>query len=109
MNNELVKELNGKTYHFKLKSKKLIDLEKVSGKSIIDLLQDTSISNIARILKYSCIEEVDEFELLDMLLETMTLEKIITDVILEICVVSGIISKTDKENVDKKLDEEKNQ
>lgn len=99
MNNELIKEIKGKEYHFKFKSKKLIDLEKLTGKTIIDLLQTVSLSNIALLLKYSCLDEIDEYELLDNLLDEMTIEKIITDVILETCVISGIISKTDLEKI----------
>ena len=43
MDNELIKEVKGKTYHFKFKSKKLVDLEKLTGKSVLELLQDTII------------------------------------------------------------------
>ena len=50
MDNELVKEINGKEYHFKLKSKRIVDLEKLTGKPIIEIIQDTSMGNIARIL-----------------------------------------------------------
>ena len=32
MNNELIKVINDKEYHFKFKSKKCIDLEKATGK-----------------------------------------------------------------------------
>lgn len=109
MQNELIKEIKGKTYHFKFKSKKLVDLEKLTGKSIIDLLQDMSMSNIARLLKYGCVDDVDEFQLLDDLLEEMTYEKIVTDVILETCVVSGIISKKQLNEINDKVEEsEKN-
>lgn len=109
MNNELIKEVNGKTYHFKFKSKRLVDLEKLTGKSIIELLQDTSFSNVALLLKYGCLDEIDEYELLDGLLEVMTFEKIILDILVETCAVSGIISKKDaKEIKEKKTDDLKN-
>lgn len=99
MNNEFIKEIKGKEYHFKFKSKKLVDLEKTTGKTILDILQTVSLSNIALLLKYSCLDEVDEYELLDNLLEEMTIEKVVTDVILETCVISGIISKVDLEKI----------
>lgn len=105
MNNELIKEIKGKTYHFKFKSKKLVDLEKLTGQTIMDLLHEISFTNIARILKYSCLEEVDEYELLDDLLEEMSLEEIITNIILETCKVSGIISQQDLDNVNQQITE----
>lgn len=107
MNNELIKEIKGKTYHFKFKSKKLVDLEKLTGKTIIDLLREISFSNIAKALKYACVEEVDEYELLDDLLEEMTFEQVVTDILVETCKVSGIISQRDVDNMKEKLDEEK--
>lgn len=107
MNNELIKEIKGKEYHFKFKSKRLTDLEKLTGKSIIELLQDTSISNVCRLLKYACLDEIDEYELLDELLSEMTYEKVIMDIIIETCIVSGIISR-EQFNNSVNNDEEKN-
>lgn len=108
MDNELIKEVKGKTYHFKFKSKKLVDLEKLTGKSVLELLQDTSVSNVARLLKYACLDEIDEYELLDELLETMTYEKIILDIIIETCAVSGLISKKEVDDIQKKAADQKN-
>lgn len=108
MNNELIKEVKGKTYHFKFKSKKIVDLEKITGKSILEVLQDTSFSNVARLLKYSCIEEINEFELLDDLLEEMTYEEVIMNVIIETCVVSGLISKKQADDLKKEESNSKN-
>lgn len=107
MQNELIKEIKGKTYHFKFKSKRLVDLEKLTGKSIIDLLQDMSMSNIARLLKYGCIEDVDEYQLLDDILEEITYEDVVTKIILETCVVSGIISKTQLDDLNEKVSEDR--
>lgn len=109
MNNELIKTINGKEYHFKFKSKKLIDLEKLTGKSIIDLLQDMSMSNVARLLKYACLDEVNEYDLLDDLLSEMTYEDVITKIIMETCVVSGIISKVDMDKIYDKQTELRNE
>ena len=108
MLNELVKEINGKEYHFKFSSKKCIDLEKVTGKQFLELLQDTSMSNIARLLKASCVEVgVDEYELLDALMGEMSLERVMMDVIYEVAAISGIISREDKNKIDKAVEEEK--
>lgn len=109
MDNELVKEIKGTTYHFKLKSKKIIDLEKITGKNIMQILQDASMSNLARIIKYACLEECNEYDILDSLLEELSYEKLIIDFILEIAVVSGIITKSDLDRVNNYTDDEKNQ
>lgn len=108
MNNELVKEFNGKEYHFKFSSKKCIDIEKVTGKSMFEVLQDTSMANIARLLKACCLDTtVDEYDLLDILMENMTLEKVMLDVIYEAATISGIISREDKKKIDDALDKAK--
>lgn len=107
MNNELIKEIKGKEYHFKFKSKKLTDLEKITNKNILELLQDTSISNVCRLLKYACLDDIDEYELLDNLLEEMTYEKVIFDIIIETCIVSGIISREQFNNSKQEAEEEK--
>ena len=39
MNNELIKVIGEKEFHFKFKSKKCIDLEKATGKQFLELLQ----------------------------------------------------------------------
>jgi len=107
MNTELIKEINGKEYRFKFKSKKIVDLEKITGKSIIEQLKDMSMTNIARLLKYASLDEIDEYELLDNLLDTMTYEEIIDKIILETCVVSGIISKSDLDQVNMEIEKKK--
>ena len=109
MNNELVKIINGKEYHFKFKSKKCIDLEKATGKQFLELLQDASMSNIARLLKTACVspENVDEYDLLDDLVMELPLEKVMLDVIYETAVISGIISREDKDNVDAAIQEQR--
>ena len=107
MLNELIKEIDGKEYHFKFSSKKCIDLEKVTGKQFLELLQDTSMANIARLLKASCKEQVDEYELLDSLMAEMSLEKVMMDIIYEVATISGIISREDKNKIDRAVEEEK--
>ena len=79
MNNELIKVIGEKEFHFKFKSKKCIDLEKATGKQFLELLQDVSMNNIARLLKASCVapENIDEYELLDYLNDKLTLLKVL--------------------------------
>lgn len=105
MNNEVIKEFEGKTYHFKLKSKKLVDLEKLTGNTIMDLLHEISFTNVSKIIKYSCLEECDEYDILDKLLEEMSLEEVVTKFILEICKVSGIISEKDLNRINEQIEE----
>lgn len=109
MNNELVKVIGDKEYHFKFKSKKCIDLEKATGKQFLELLQDTSMANMARLLKASCVspENVDEYELLDILMENNSIENIMLDIIYETATISGIISREDKNKIDAAIDEAK--
>ena len=109
MNNELIKVINDIEYHFKFKSKKCIDLEKATGKQFLELLQDTSMANMARLLKAACISpsNVDENDLLDELMEDSSLEEIMLNIIYETATISGIISRADKEKIDRAIDEEK--
>lgn len=108
MNNELIKVIGDKEYHFKFKSKKCIDLEKATGKQFLELLQDASMANIARLLKAACLTEgVDENDLLDDLMINSSLEEIMLDVIYETATISGIISRADKNKIEKAVDEEK--
>lgn len=109
MNNELIRVINDIEYHFKFKSKKCIDLEKATGKQFLELLQDTSMANIARLLKAACVAPVgvDENDLLDELMEGSSLEQIMLEIIYETATLSGIISRADKDKIDKAIDEEK--
>lgn len=109
MNNELIKVIGDKEYHFKFKSKKCIDLEKATGKQFLELLQDVSMANIARLLKAACVspENVDEYDLLDLLMENSSLEEIMLNIVYEAATISGIISRADKDKIDKAVDEEK--
>lgn len=108
MNNELIKVIGEKEFHFKFKSKKCIDLEKATGKQFLELLQDVSMNNIARLLKAACVspENVDEYELLDTLLENSSLERVMLDVVYEAATISGIISRTDKDKIDNAMNDE---
>ena len=108
MNNELIKTIGEKEFHFKFKSKKCIDLEKATGKQFLELLQDVSMNNIARLLKAACVspENVDEYELLDTLLEDSSLERVMLDIVYEAATISGIISRADKDKIDNAMNDE---
>lgn len=107
MNNELIKVYDGVEYHFKFKSKKCIDLEKMTGKKFIELLQDISMSNVLLLLKAAVVEPVnfDANDLFDNLLEEYSLENVMLDVIYETAVISGIISKEQKQKIDEYFNE----
>ena len=101
MNNELIKIIGDKEYHFKFKSKKCIDVEKATGKDFMELLQDTSLTNVARLLKVCCLNDnIDEYELLDELLIGSSLARVLVDIIWETAAISGIISREDKKHVE---------
>lgn len=111
MNNELVKEINGKEYHFKFSTKKCIDLEKITGKSIFELFQDMSMANIARLLKSSCVEpkDMDEYDLLDEVKAGSSLQNVMFDIIMETAVISGLITRADKDKMDKAIEKAMNE
>ena len=93
-------ELDGETIDLRMTTSNAKVLEKKTGKSIFDLVQDMSITNISTVLMYLlkgkkeniCEKEVDE--LVDKLVDNdYTYEKIMMEVIFEALVVSGFLSK----------------
>lgn len=110
MNNELIKTIGDKEYHFKFKSKKCIDVEKATGKNFMELLEDTSMTNVARLLKVCCLNEnINEYDLLDELLSTSTLARILIDIIWETAAISGIITREEKRQVEILVDRATNE
>lgn len=99
MDNEEILLVNGVEYHFKLKSQKIVELEKVYGKNIFSILEDMSFGMVAKVLKASLISpiDIDEFELMDKLLEKYTIIELAQDVLKNIAVKSGLLKKSDVE------------
>ena len=95
-------ELNGETVKFRLTSNDCMTIEKSSGKSIIEYIQDMSMETIITLLRYMRrssqhdFSQEDASNLFDKLVDAdYTIEKIVTDIILEALAVSGFMSKGD--------------
>lgn len=101
MDNEFVLEIDGVNYRFKLKSQKIVALEKAFGKNIFMIFDDMTAGSIATILKAALIEpeDIDEFELLDKLLTKYTLLEIPKEVLNPIAVKSGLIKQKTMEDI----------
>jgi len=105
-------ELEGKTIELRMTTANAKSLESKTGKSIFDLVQDMSVTNISKMLMYLlkgkkdnvCEKEADE--LVDKLVDNgYTYEKIMMEVIFEALVVSGFLTKEQLEET-KTLKEE---
>lgn len=95
-------ELNGEIIKFRLTSNDCMVIEKKTNMSIIDYVQNMSMTTIIDLLMYMRRSEVANFsqkdasELFDKLVDNgYTMAEIITDVILEALVVSGFMKKED--------------
>lgn len=105
-------ELDGETIELRMTTTNAKTLESKTGKSIFDLVQDMSVTNISKMLLYLlkgkkdnvCEKEADE--LVDKLVDNgYTYERIMMEVIFEALVVSGFLSKEQLEEA-KTLKEE---
>ena len=105
-------ELNGETIELRMTTANAKTLESKTGKSIFDLVQDMSVTNISKMLLYLlkgkkdnvCEKEADE--LVDKLVDNgYTYERIMMEIIFEALVVSGFLSKEQLEEA-KTLKEE---
>lgn len=101
MDNEFVLEINGVNYRFKLKSQKIVALEKAFGKNIFDIFADMTAGTLATVLKAALIEpeDIDEFELLDIMLTKYTLLELPSKVLNPIAVKSGLIKQQTMEDM----------
>lgn len=95
-------ELNGRTVKFRLTSNDCMVIEKSTGKSIIEYIQNMSMTTIITLLKYmvrSSITNFSEKDATDLFNELIdndyTIATIVNDIILEALAVSGFMSKED--------------
>ena len=93
-------ELDGETIKLRLTSSDVIALEKKTGMSIMDYVQDFSLTTVITLLMYMRRSSVPNFsekdagELYDKLVDNdYTLADIINKIIMEALVVSGFMSK----------------
>lgn len=99
-------ELNGRTVKFRLTSNDCMVIEKTTGKSIIEYIQNMSMTTIITLLKYmvrSSITNFSEKDATDLFNELIdndyTIATIVNDIILEALAVSGFMSKEDLEKI----------
>ena len=93
-------ELNGETIKLRLTSSDSVEIEKKTGKSILDLIDEYSMTTVVMFLKYLRRSELpqfsdkDAYELYDKFIDNeYTMEKILFDVIYEALCVSGFFEK----------------
>lgn len=93
-------ELNGETIELRMTTSNAKTLESKTGKSIFDLLQDMSVTNISKMLMYLLkgkkdnTNEKEADELVDKLIDNgYTFERIMMEIIFEALVVSGFLTK----------------
>ena len=108
-------ELNGETLNLRLASADCVEIEKKTGKRLLDLIQDYSITTIIMFLKYMLkankpnISDKDAYAIYDQLIDNgYTLKAILTDVIYEGLVVSGFLAKEELEEMKKQMATPKN-
>lgn len=99
-------EVKGEIYKLRLTSNDCMIIEKKTGMSIIDYIQNMSITTIISLLRYMVGSNIPNFndkdasKLYDELIdEGYTLKKIIDDVIMETLVVSGFLAKEEMEEM----------
>lgn len=93
-------ELEGETIKFRLTSNDCMVIEKKTGKSIMDYIQQLSITTIIGLLMYMRRSDVPNFSekdasmLYDRLIDNgYTLASIISDIVMETLAVSGFMSQ----------------
>lgn len=99
-------ELNGETIKFRLTTNDCKQIEKKNNMSILDYVQNVSITTISNLIMYMRRSEVPNFsekdadDLLDKLIDNeYTLEDIMYNVIYEGLVVSGFLKKAELEEM----------
>lgn len=105
-------ELNGETIKLRLTSSDSVEIEKKTGKSILDLVDEYSVTTVVMFLKYMRRSEIpqfsekDAYELYDKFIDNgYTMEQLIFDVIYEALCVSGFFKKEKLAELKKQLEE----
>lgn len=110
-------ELNGNELSLRLTSQDTTKLESMLKKPITEILQDASVTNICRLLRY-CVKgggkpnfsEEDSYKLYDELADAgYGIERIVNELILPTMAVSGILTQSDLDRVRTKTEEIKAQ
>lgn len=105
-------ELNGEVIKLRLTSSDCVEIEKKTGKSILDIIDEYSITTIVMFLKYMRRSELpqfsdkDAYELYDKLIDNgYTMERIVFDVVYEALCVSGFFKKEKLVELKKEIQE----
>lgn len=106
-------ELNGETIKLRLTSSDCVEIEKKTGRNLIELIDDFSISTITTLLKYMRrseqpnFSEKEAYNLYDKFIDNgYTMEQIVFDVIYEGLCVSGFFKKEQLEKMKKQVEED---
>ena len=104
-------ELNGETIKLRLTSSDSVEIEHKTGKSILDLIDEYTVTTVNMFLKYLRRSELPQFSekdacaLYDKFIDNgYTIEQIIFDVIYEALCVSGFFKKEKLEKLKKELE-----
>lgn len=99
-------EVKGDLYKLRLTSNDCMVIEKFSGMSILDYIQNLSVTTIVTLLRYMVRSSVENFSekdasklYNDLIDEGYTIKSIIEDVIMEALSISGFMSKEELEEM----------
>lgn len=99
-------ELNERTVKFRLTSNDCMVIEKSTGKSIIEYIQNMSMTTIITLLKFMVrssvanFSEKDATDLFNELIDSdYTIATIVNDILLEALAVSGFMSKEELDKI----------
>lgn len=97
--------------NFRLTSGASKEIEKKTGKSVLDVIQSVSITNCVLVLKYMRRPEVPQFsevdaeQLYDKLVDNgYSLQTIYMDIIFPACAESGLLTKSDLDKIKEAVD-----
>lgn len=100
MDNEVIIEIEGVEYKFKLKSSSILYLEKKLGKNIFEAFQDPDFTTMVNIF-YACasneckVKYKNEADLFDALLEKYGMQELAEKYLADIVQKSGLVQKSE--------------
>lgn len=108
-------DLNGNEINLRLTSLDATNIEKKANKSILEIISEASMKNTCMLLRYfvrgggkTNFSEEDSYNLFDELADSgYALETIQTEIILPTLQVSGLLTKSDLENILAKVESSK--
>lgn len=106
-------ELNGKEINLRLTSQDIVKIEDTYKTKMLDYIQDYSIKTITNLLRYmrrgggdKSFSQDDAEQFFDELVDNgWALQKIMTDLIMPTCVVSGLLTESDLQMIQDKTEE----